>query len=230
MSTLRNTSETSRSDGPRTGARLAAVVGTTALLTATATATASAAGAASGSSLPAQGTQATAERGLGQQAVGQNLSTAVPKTYTVKSGDRLSGIAQRFGLSWQKLCEQNGLRDCDMIVPGQELSLRGGGGGGGDEARTQDRASRSDGRTGGNVPSVAACIRQHESGGDYQAENPSTSASGAYQFVDSTWRSVTGLAPPASDYSKATQDRAFAELWDGGAGAHHWVTADECGY
>jgi LysM repeat protein len=232
MSTLRNTSETSRTDAPRTAARLATVVGTTALVAATATATAHAGTGAStsGSSLSARaGTPAAAER-----AVGQDLGAAAPKTYTVRSGDRLSGIAKRFGLSWQQLCEQNGLRDCNYIVPGQELTLSGGsggsgsGGGGGDEARTQDRASRSGARS-VSLPAVAACIREKESGGNYQAENPSTSASGAYQFVDSTWTSVTGLAPPASDYSKATQDRAFAELWDGGAGAHHWVTADECG-
>lgn len=36
------------------------------------------------------------------------------------------------------------------------------------------------------------CVRAHESdtAGSYLARNPSSSASGAYQFLDGTWRSV----------------------------------------
>ncbi len=36
-----------------------------------------------------------------------------------------------------------------------------------------------------------ACVRNHESRGDYNAQNPSSSASGAYQFLTSTWRNVS---------------------------------------
>lgn len=38
------------------------------------------------------------------------------------------------------------------------------------------------------------CIQRHESGGDYRAQNPVSSASGAYQFVDGTWRSASRAA------------------------------------
>ena len=38
------------------------------------------------------------------------------------------------------------------------------------------------------------CIRDHESRGDYSAENPTSTASGAYQFVDGTWRGYARLA------------------------------------
>ena len=77
---------------------------------------------------------------------------------------------------------------------------------------------------------AAACIRKYESGGNYRAQNPSSSASGAYQFLDSTWRAVTGLSGSAKDYSPATQDSAFFKLWNGGAGAGNWTTAHLCGY
>ena len=39
-----------------------------------------------------------------------------------------------------------------------------------------------------------ACVRAHESGGNYQAKNPVSTASGAYQFLDSTWRTMSARA------------------------------------
>ncbi len=39
-----------------------------------------------------------------------------------------------------------------------------------------------------------ACVRRHESGGNYRAENPTSTASGAYQWLDSSWRSVSRMA------------------------------------
>ncbi|XAO35213.1 hydrolase [Streptomyces phage Francob] len=77
---------------------------------------------------------------------------------------------------------------------------------------------------------IAACIRKYESGGNYRAVNPSSGASGAYQFMDATWTSVTGLPGKAMNYSPAQQDAAFWKLWNNGRGAHNWVTAPKCGY
>ncbi len=36
-----------------------------------------------------------------------------------------------------------------------------------------------------------SCVRARESKGSYTAQNPSSTASGAYQFLDSTWRNVS---------------------------------------
>lgn len=47
-------------------------------------------------------------------------------TYTVKSGDTLSGIAAQFGTSWQNLQAINGLADANKIYPGQVLKVTGG--------------------------------------------------------------------------------------------------------
>lgn len=47
------------------------------------------------------------------------------QTYTVVKNDTLSGIAQRFGTSWQTLAAINGLPDPNKIYPGQVLKLAG---------------------------------------------------------------------------------------------------------
>lgn len=49
------------------------------------------------------------------------------RTYTVKAGDTLSGIASKYGTSWQELQRINGIPDANRIYPGQVLRLPGGG-------------------------------------------------------------------------------------------------------
>lgn len=50
-------------------------------------------------------------------------STPVYKTYTVKSGDTLSGIASKFGTTYQKIAELNGISNPNLIYPGQVLKI-----------------------------------------------------------------------------------------------------------
>ena len=45
------------------------------------------------------------------------------RTYTVRSGDTLSGIAARYGTSWQALAQKNGLSNPNLIFPGQVLRI-----------------------------------------------------------------------------------------------------------
>ena len=44
--------------------------------------------------------------------------------YTVKSGDTLSGIARRFGVSVRYLVNLNGISNPNLIYPGQIIKLR----------------------------------------------------------------------------------------------------------
>jgi nucleoid-associated protein YgaU len=48
-------------------------------------------------------------------------------TYTVVSGDNLTKIGQKYGVSWQQIYEANRdiLNDPDKIFPGQELKIPG---------------------------------------------------------------------------------------------------------
>lgn len=55
---------------------------------------------------------------------------AVPSygsTYTVRSGDCLSEIGYRLGVSWQSIASANGIYSPHMIYPGQVLTIPGGG-------------------------------------------------------------------------------------------------------
>ena len=67
-------------------------------------------------------------------------------------------------------------------------------------------------------------IKQCESGGNYQAVNASSGASGAYQFLASTWQSMgatTAGYATAADAPAAVQDKAAAELM-ARSGASQW--------
>jgi hypothetical protein len=64
---------------------------------------------------------------------------------------------------------------------------------------------------GGDVAPILATIRTLESGGDYTARAAGSSASGAYQFIDSTWANYGGYAqawqaPPAVQDAKAAEN------------------------
>ena len=83
------------------------------------------------------------------------------------------------------------------------------------------------------------CIMKRESRFNYRAANKSSSARGAYQFLDSQWReSLTHMLMPEHKDQKAEvralrdkpihkwsrywQDAAFYTAWRHGDGKHHW--------
>lgn len=79
--------------------------------------------------------------------------------------------------------------------------------------------------TGGTLARIKAC----ESGGSYRAYNASSGASGAYQFLNSTWRGLPaarGYATAASA-PPAVQDRAARQLF-ASAGSTPWTASASC--
>jgi hypothetical protein len=74
---------------------------------------------------------------------------------------------------------------------------------------------------------VWACIRQHESGGNY-ATNTGNGYYGAYQFALSTWQALGGTGLPSSA-PPAVQD-AMAQKLQAMAGWNQWPqTSKMCG-
>lgn len=47
-----------------------------------------------------------------------------PKTHTVKAGENLSGIAAKYGTTWQRLAQVNGISNPDVIYPGAKLTIK----------------------------------------------------------------------------------------------------------
>ena len=73
-----------------------------------------------GTAAPAAATQMRAET----TALGIRATGSVPATYTVKRGDTVWAIAQRFGLRTRDVLAWNGLTSSSVIHPGQVLTLR----------------------------------------------------------------------------------------------------------
>ena len=53
--------------------------------------------------------------------VPSNGTTSSKRTYTVKSGDTLSGIGQKLGVNWKDIANKNGISSPYTIYPGQVL-------------------------------------------------------------------------------------------------------------
>ncbi len=71
---------------------------------------------------------------------------------------------------------------------------------------------------------IPYAIVECESGGQNLPSNSAT-ASGYYQFIDSTWRGLGGSTRHAYQATKAEQDRLAGRLWNGGRGAGNWDCA-----
>lgn len=72
-------------------------------------------------------------------------------------------------------------------------------------------------------------IKNCESGGNYSAVNASSGASGAYQFLDSTWQSMSASAGYATAASapESVQDAAAIELYNAQS-TTPWAASESC--
>lgn len=76
------------------------------------------------------------------------------------------------------------------------------------------------GQCGGSLPPCYVMMR--ESRGNIHAQNPRSTASGKWQFLDSTWGRHRGYAK-ARYAPEWVQDEKARILWAGGRGCSHWL-------
>ena len=67
-----------------------------------------------------------ADSGQGSNVSQKATTTTTASTYTVRYGDTLSAIASRYGTSTSALASLNGIKNANLIYPGQVLKLSGG--------------------------------------------------------------------------------------------------------
>lgn len=59
-----------------------------------------------------------------QSIVNNKMGGTQAQYYTVRSGDTLSGIASKYGTTWQKLQAMNGISDPNLIYAGQRIRVK----------------------------------------------------------------------------------------------------------
>jgi LysM repeat protein len=162
--------------------------------------------------------------GLGAGITAAGAASAFAADYTVKSGDTLSEIAQANGADWHELAKINHLKDPNLILIGQTLTLDGV-----KSTAAQDQAPRvvkkaetrkfdaknseksdrkarssrsenrpqSSGNSKASLSGAWAKVANCESSGNPRAVN-SGGYYGLFQFDLQTWRSVGGSGNPTN--------------------------------
>lgn len=87
------------------------------------------------------------------------------------------------------------------------------------EAARRAAAAYPHGLCGGDLP--PCWIMMKESRGNIRAENPTSTASGKWQFIDRTWAGFGGYSH-ASYAPEKVQDAKARLLWNHGRGCSHW--------
>ena len=72
----------------------------------------------------ALGSRYSAVQAIVNKKMAAKQSTPVAVYYTVKKGDTLSGIAAKYGTTWQKLQNMNGIKNANLIYPGQKIRVK----------------------------------------------------------------------------------------------------------
>lgn len=173
------------------------------------------------------------------------------RRYTVQSGDTLSGIGARFGISWEALYAANRQvigSNPNLIFAGQALTLSGATSvpvqpeqsqpsrsqsapsyqAQPEQQQSQTSQSSAQGASSGGAVSSSfqQCVIQHESGGNAQVMN-SSGHYGLYQFSQSTWDAAGGNAADFGHASAAEQNQVFQKAY-AQWGTSPWAPYDGC--
>lgn len=131
--------------------------------------------------------------------------------YTIVSGDTLSGIGSRFGVSVADLASANGIPNPDLIYAGQTIVIPKGTTSSGSSQQLsgsyEDMIHQVFGQYGGQAVRVAMC----ESSMNPNAYNGILGAAGLFQIIPGTFASTSYAG--GSVYDPATNIRAAYEIF-----------------
>ena len=142
-------------------------------------------------------------------------AAALSSTYTIASGDTLSGIASEYGVSVSALASANGIADPNMIYAGQTITIPGGGSAAPTNSGSSQQLSGSYsdmihqvfGPYGDGAVNVAMC----ESSMNPSAYNGILGASGLFQIIPGTFASTSYAGQ--SVYDPAVNIQAAHEIF-----------------
>jgi LysM repeat protein len=145
----------------------------------------------------------------------QAHAATMSQSYTIASGDTLSGIASKFGISVSSLEAANGITNPDMIYAGQTLVIPSGGSTSTTSSGSsqqlggsyQDMINQVFGQYGSQAVRVAMC----ESTMNPNAYNGVLGAAGLFQIVPGTFASTSYAGQ--SVYNPETNIRAAYEIF-----------------
>jgi len=176
--------------------------------------------------------------GLGAGISAAGAGAAFATDYVVKPGDTLSEIAQANGANWHELARANNLKNPDLILIGQTLTLDGVKKAADTTPRKVSkkvesrevrkferkvRSSRSADRPASsakaNLSGAWAKVANCESSGNPRAVN-GAGYYGLFQFDLQTWRSVGGSGNPAK--ASAAEQLSRAKKLYAQRGASPW--------
>jgi LysM repeat protein len=140
---------------------------------------------------------------------------ATIESYTIVSGDTLSGIASRFGVSVSDLEAANSIADPDLIYAGQTIQIPGSDGGSAATSNTTSQLGGSYvdmihqvfGPYGDQATNIAMC----ESSLNPDAYNGILGATGLFQIIPGTWASTSYAGDSA--YDPAANIQAAHEIF-----------------
>ncbi|MDQ6840509.1 MAG: LysM peptidoglycan-binding domain-containing protein [Actinomycetota bacterium] len=181
-----------------------------------------------------------------------SASSAVHQsTYTVRPGDSLWAIGQRYGINENALAAANSMQLSDVLYAGRTLTLPTSGSTSPapasttsstsnassfasartsstrtSSARTSSAHSSSASGASSGTGSLGQCVISRESGGQSQVTNGSGHW-GLYQFSKSTWEAYGGSSGSFGNGSSAQQNQVFNNAIAHG-GASNWTPYDGC--
>ncbi len=142
--------------------------------------------------------------------------------YTVVKGDTLSGIAAKYGTTYQEIAKANGIKNPNLIYPGQQFKIPGTGGGeasGGDVSADPglkiDAVIVRENWTGGGKDAVLPC-------GEFELDSVATSGPPAVINIKGTSLPFTAQVRQTKK-SKAWENYTLSGIANEMAGANGMV-------